>query len=1209
MTKSEVFRNSKRTRSQLTLPDFSFDLGRSPLKDARVALRHNVVSASVTEDVIPMADGEDGRRLSLSRTPPKRPGSPLKDTVAQCERELKRMKWDSPQDRSVDSSQVLERHSVDPSLRPSTSRKPASMSSIASPKAGSNSTPTSVRRAQSVPPQSSTPKPLIPYIDLRRMSPSPWRSPAKKKLRIASVPPMDSIPDSTEATGGPSPIHDLRLMTKPSSTEHPVEVAIAVEMDADMSLSNETTLTGTPVLEDKILSKSPKSLRIDAPQRKPASTNEDDPMGSSPLSSPPSSSTPPEHDTDPKCAMQIIPPPSTDTPARPPPPALPRSPTESITRSQPSLLQQGSSNSERIVESLRNSVETLTAGIRSESRPKISTSSIASSSSSSRLPRPSAAPPPAPLPVASSSKAKFESPQDGNPTPEEAKASSRSEPSKAQPKKQSRIRAMKPKAVATGTTSIPLGGRMTRSASLRQQENKKKEETATPIADTSKTPVRPASRANLSRPTSRAGPSSAGDMLVPLKDEPPASANTPGRTLGRKRSKSFAYAQPTSSSAAKSNPNSPVKPRNVTGTLAGARLPTLNRDRFSVPPPASSLSNLSMALEKLNAPPPSRPNTSMGFNRAMSAAPGMMNDGDECSEDGLRGKRRSTIGNAKGKAKDDSHLSSSTSTTNSSSWSSLSGKPASSIAALGSNPRQKTPAPLGRSATVGSFGAPGTASAAPQRHSELMLPPPVPKAASSKPPSEVGQSAKRINLSSGIIAGRPKGKIAFGSSSRQSHASSSVAGSSTSAGTGPSSSAGTGVMPKPRIFGVGSFASGLGKRIGNRVVHRASKPSPLPMVEGSPVKGGSRAIDAMDEDAEEQEQGRSVGMFDFGEPEGSRMEVDEAVSLEDLRANGTRTPTNDLETSDSMPFPDGSESEKVDKEKGKEKAPSSWRHNASRRASLASQLLSQSLSSLPQTPPRSAASGGKGKGRAAGSFPPSSSQVAGMKTAPGVLGRTSDVGAHVSAHGKAGVGAAVEGTSGGLAAPNGATVGSLKVLRDCTIFVDVRTDDGDDAGGLFVDMLRGMGAKILSRVGQTCTHIVYKNGLMSTITKYRLHQDPKPHVVGIAWVVECVEKRARVDETKFLVNLDLVNVAGTNKRRRSMLPKHLFNSPVAPSTVSPAFSNHAEGNSRTEDRSSSPLTGSDDNSPRANTSLDDLPPLERARRRKSTLLNHGITRT
>ena len=35
-----------------------------------------------------------------------------------------------------------------------------------------------------------------------------------------------------------------------------------------------------------------------------------------------------------------------------------------------------------------------------------------------------------------------------------------------------------------------------------------------------------------------------------------------------------------------------------------------------------------------------------------------------------------------------------------------------------------------------------------------------------------------------------------------------------------------------------------------------------------------------------------------------------------------------------------------------------------------------------------------------------------------------------------------------------------EVLKDCTIFVDVRTEDGDDAGGLFVEMLKGLGARV-----------------------------------------------------------------------------------------------------------------------------------------------------
>lgn len=75
---------------------------------------------------------------------------------------------------------------------------------------------------------------------------------------------------------------------------------------------------------------------------------------------------------------------------------------------------------------------------------------------------------------------------------------------------------------------------------------------------------------------------------------------------------------------------------------------------------------------------------------------------------------------------------------------------------------------------------------------------------------------------------------------------------------------------------------------------------------------------------------------------------------------------------------------------------------------------------------------------------------------------------------------------------------------------------------------------------------------------HRLLKEPRPLVVGIAWVVECAEQCTRVDEDRFLISLDGVNVAGTQKvrpllflilphipdrfgfgwqRRRSMLPR------------------------------------------------------------------------
>ncbi|KAI0343407.1 hypothetical protein BDW22DRAFT_1328841 [Trametopsis cervina] len=164
------------------------------------------------------------------------------------------------------------------------------------------------------------------------------------------------------------------------------------------------------------------------------------------------------------------------------------------------------------------------------------------------------------------------------------------------------------------------------------------------------------------------------------------------------------------------------------------------------------------------------------------------------------------------------------------------------------------------------------------------------------------------------------------------------------------------------------------------------------------------------------------------------------------------------------------------------------------------------------------------------------------RSAPGVLGGTNGNGARVSTRRAAAAAAAIAitppvtdkppkvSTPGSSQAP-GVKQKTLKILRECNVFVDVRTDDGDDAGSLFVEMLKGLGARILSRVGQTCTHIIYKNGLMSTLTRYRLLNTPKPAVVGIGWVVECVEQRARVDEAAFLIDIEGASIAGSNKVR------------------------------------------------------------------------------
>ncbi|OCH92020.1 hypothetical protein OBBRIDRAFT_727636 [Obba rivulosa] len=363
-----------------------------------------------------------------------------------------------------------------------------------------------------------------------------------------------------------------------------------------------------------------------------------------------------------------------------------------------------------------------------------------------------------------------------------------------------------------------------------------------------------------------------------------------------------------------------------------------------------------------------------------------------------------------------------------------------------------------------------------------------------------------------------------------------------------------------------------------RVTLKASKQTSLPVVQGSPVKGG----------ADREPTGEDV------------LDVPYAQPLSTTEGGSETAPG----TVGAQPFPEANNLVSSTQAAGQDVTADlrrvAHRERSSRRASLASQRLAQSISGgpLPYTPPTlppgPMTSSGNAKENAVLTGESSLATVTnGAQSAPATLTRTRGSGARVSAHGRNS-----DMSPGQDDSDSKAGGGALNVLSDCTIFVDVRTDDGDDAGALFTDMLKGMGAKILQRVGQTCTHVVYKNGLMSTITRYRLLHDPRPLVVGIAWVVECVEQRTRVDETKFLITLDGVNVAGTNKRRRSMLPKLLGSDPEGSGT--PPQHAHSPAD-RNADHPSYVISPPHSREYMADVEMESLPPLEKARRRKSLL--------
>ncbi|KAJ8076850.1 hypothetical protein PM082_001273 [Marasmius tenuissimus] len=201
------------------------------------------------------------------------------------------------------------------------------------------------------------------------------------------------------------------------------------------------------------------------------------------------------------------------------------------------------------------------------------------------------------------------------------------------------------------------------------------------------------------------------------------------------------------------------------------------------------------------------------------------------------------------------------------------------------------------------------------------------------------------------------------------------------------------------------------------------------------------------------------------------------------------TMVSDVETSEAEGLSKGKKREKEDK---------------SRRASMALHSLSQSLndirtaeSMLPPSPPRRA-----GLRSTSSTYPSSSAEK-----------------------------------NTGESSKKEAPATTLSILSDCKVFVDYRSDD-PHVTETWVQMLKDLGARIMTRLGPTCTHILWKDGLPSTINRYRSLNVPKPFVVGNNWIVSCAQEGKRVDETEFLVEIeDYKFAAAGHKRRKSMIPK------------------------------------------------------------------------
>ena len=281
--------------------------------------------------------------------------------------------------------------------------------------------------------------------------------------------------------------------------------------------------------------------------------------------------------------------------------------------------------------------------------------------------------------------------------------------------------------------------------------------------------------------------------------------------------------------------------------------------------------------------------------------------------------------------------------------------------------------------------------------------------------------------------------------------------------TAPTAPGANSRLPPPSSFRFGLGSGGVFGRPIPRM--RASQKTSLETVQGSPIKGGiqSQGLKEDEEDEITAADGPG-GQGDTG--------ADADASASSSNANGDTSMSSmegDTPTHDAMSA-SGKELKRISK------------LNASRRASMAFTTLAQSLQASP--PNSSGASNNPAEEKTLTETSTSDKKANANSSsrpvraaaprsfgfgAPGLHRTQSESATHSGlrtrsvtpfsesdSEGPGGSGTKKSGGSMGRSK----MPGSLDILDKCTVFVDVRTEEGEDAGALFVDMLRGLGAKV-----------------------------------------------------------------------------------------------------------------------------------------------------
>lgn len=136
--------------------------------------------------------------------------------------------------------------------------------------------------------------------------------------------------------------------------------------------------------------------------------------------------------------------------------------------------------------------------------------------------------------------------------------------------------------------------------------------------------------------------------------------------------------------------------------------------------------------------------------------------------------------------------------------------------------------------------------------------------------------------------------------------------------------------------------------------------------------------------------------------------------------------------------------------------------------------------------------------------------------------------------------------------------GNGHALQGSVVYVDVHTTEGEDASGIFIELLQQMGARCVKnwswnprasvmpeegtdqkdgKVG--ITHVVYKDGGIRTLEKVRSARG-LVKCVGVGWVLDCERENKWVEESPYAVDSSIIPRGGA-KRRKSMEPRALSN--------------------------------------------------------------------